>query len=335
MTSPNQTAIVEDHVDDALANGAKALTGGKRVEGPGDYFEPTVLVDVDHSMKVMRDETFGPVVGVMKVRDSEEALRLANDTRYGLSGSVFGEKERAERVARRVECGAVNVNDVLVNLPRHGRADGRLEGVRDRLPPRRVRDQEVLPRPSRSWSPASAASASRSGSRTPRPAAAWSTGSRRRSMRGTSSGGWGCAAGLEGVCGRESYPSTKSSLARRRSRTPERVLELTLKRVSTPSGPSPTVRVAREGVQEPAMRRMSAESCADPAICLVARHRRAPYTMTRRASSPFRARDSSIAPSGAVSRPPLRARPPSLRHQTPTLSSTPVASLSSWPTATT
>jgi betaine-aldehyde dehydrogenase len=115
MTSPNQSAIVEDHVDDALASGARALTGGKRVEGPGDYFEPTVLVDVDHSMKVMRDETFGPVVGVMKVRDSEEALRLANDTRYGLSGSVFGEKVRAEQVARRIECGAVNVNDVLVN----------------------------------------------------------------------------------------------------------------------------------------------------------------------------------------------------------------------------
>jgi betaine-aldehyde dehydrogenase len=115
MTSPNQTAIVAGQVDDALANGARALTGGKRVEGPGDYFEPTVLVDVDHSMKVMRDETFGPVVGVMKVRDSEEALRLANDTHYGLSASVFGEKERAERVARRVECGAVNVNDVLVN----------------------------------------------------------------------------------------------------------------------------------------------------------------------------------------------------------------------------
>jgi betaine-aldehyde dehydrogenase len=115
MTSPNQTAIVEDHVNDALSSGARALTGGKRVEGPGDYFEPTVLVDVDHSMKVMRDETFGPVVGVMKARDAEEALRLANDSRYGLSGSVFGQKERAERVARRVECGAVNVNDVLVN----------------------------------------------------------------------------------------------------------------------------------------------------------------------------------------------------------------------------
>ena len=107
MTSPNQTAIVEDHVNDALANGARALTGGKRVDGPGDYFEPTVLVDVDHSMKVMRDETFGPVVGVMKVRDSEEALRLANDTRYGLSGSVFGEKRpgRAGRAPGRVRRG--------------------------------------------------------------------------------------------------------------------------------------------------------------------------------------------------------------------------------------
>ena len=115
MTSPNQTAIVEEHVNDALAAGAKALTGGKRIEGPGDYFEPTVLVDVDHSMKVMRDETFGPVVGVMKVRDAEEAVKLANDTPYGLSGCVFGERERAEQVARRVECGAINVNDVLIN----------------------------------------------------------------------------------------------------------------------------------------------------------------------------------------------------------------------------
>ena len=120
MTSPNQTAIVEDQVDDAIANGARAMTGGKRVDGPGDYFEPTVLVDVDHSMKVMRDETFGPVVGVMMVRDSEEALRLANDTRYGLAASVFGEKERAERIARRVEAGSVNVNDVIVNMAAMG-----------------------------------------------------------------------------------------------------------------------------------------------------------------------------------------------------------------------
>ena len=115
MTSPNQRAIVEAQVEDALAKGAKAMTGGKRVEGPGDYYEPTVLVDVDHSMTVMRDETFGPVVAVMKVRDSEEALRFANDTRYGLAASVFGEKERAEKLGRRIEAGAVNINDVIVN----------------------------------------------------------------------------------------------------------------------------------------------------------------------------------------------------------------------------
>jgi betaine-aldehyde dehydrogenase len=116
MTSPNQTAVVEEQVEDALANGARALTGGRKVEGPGDYYEPTVLVDVDHSMKVMRDETFGPVVCVMKVGDSEEALRLANDTRYGLAASVFGERTRAERIARRIEAGAVNVNDVITNF---------------------------------------------------------------------------------------------------------------------------------------------------------------------------------------------------------------------------
>jgi acyl-CoA reductase-like NAD-dependent aldehyde dehydrogenase len=116
ITSPNQRSVIEDHVDDALANGARAVTGGKAGEGPGDYYEPTVLVDVDHSMKVMRDETFGPVVGVMKVRDSEEAIRLANDTRYGLAASVFGEKNRAESVARRIEAGSVNVNDVISNM---------------------------------------------------------------------------------------------------------------------------------------------------------------------------------------------------------------------------
>jgi acyl-CoA reductase-like NAD-dependent aldehyde dehydrogenase len=116
MTSPNQTAIVEDHVEDAVATGARALTGGKRADGPGDYYEPTVLVDVDHSMKVMQEETFGPVIGVMKVRDEEEAVRLANDTRHGLSGSVFGAKRHAEQVARRIECGSCNVNDVMVGF---------------------------------------------------------------------------------------------------------------------------------------------------------------------------------------------------------------------------
>ena len=75
-----------------------------------------MITEVDHSMKVMVDETFGPVVGVMKVRDADEAVRLANDTRYGLSGYVFGKTAEAEAVARRLEVGAACVNDVLVNF---------------------------------------------------------------------------------------------------------------------------------------------------------------------------------------------------------------------------
>jgi betaine-aldehyde dehydrogenase len=75
-----------------------------------------VLVDVDHSMEVMREETFGPVVGVIKVRDEEEAVRMANDSRHGLSGSVFGAKRHAEQIARQVECGVCNVNDVMVGF---------------------------------------------------------------------------------------------------------------------------------------------------------------------------------------------------------------------------
>jgi acyl-CoA reductase-like NAD-dependent aldehyde dehydrogenase len=116
MTSPAQVGIVEDHVEDARRAGARILTGGKRRDGDGDWYEPTVIADADHSMKVMREETFGPVVPVMKVADAEEAVRMANDSSYGLSASVFaGDNETAERIARRIECGAVNVNDVLNN----------------------------------------------------------------------------------------------------------------------------------------------------------------------------------------------------------------------------
>ncbi len=83
---------------------------------PATGIAPTVLTDVDHSMKVMRDESFGPVVGIMKVRDADEAVRLANDSRYGLAASVFGSKREAEAVARRLEVGTANVNDVLVGF---------------------------------------------------------------------------------------------------------------------------------------------------------------------------------------------------------------------------
>ena len=116
MTSPTQTEIVSDHVEDARAAGARILTGGKRREGAGDFYEPTVIADADHSMKVMRQETFGPVIPVMKVSDAEEAVRLANDTTYGLGGSVFaGDAKEGERIARRVEVGACDVNDVVAH----------------------------------------------------------------------------------------------------------------------------------------------------------------------------------------------------------------------------
>ncbi|HYH60252.1 MAG TPA: aldehyde dehydrogenase family protein [Solirubrobacterales bacterium] len=116
MTSPAQIDIVSDHVEDAREKGARILTGGKRKDGAGDWYEPTVVADADHSMKVMRDETFGPVVGVMKVKDAGEAIRMANDTRYGLSASVFsGDVDKAEKVAEQLEVGAANINDALVN----------------------------------------------------------------------------------------------------------------------------------------------------------------------------------------------------------------------------
>src|SRR5262245_16872527 len=90
FTSPRQIDIVERHVDDARARGARVLCGGRRQgDGPGLFYEPTVLAGVDHSMLVMQEETFGPVVPVMAVHDAEEALRLANDSRSGLNASVW------------------------------------------------------------------------------------------------------------------------------------------------------------------------------------------------------------------------------------------------------
>jgi len=113
---PPQLDIVEDHVRDAVDKGARVLTGGKRAEGAGRYYEPTVLVDVDHTMKCMTDETFGPTLPIMKVRGAEEALRLANDSPYGLAASVWTrDAARGEDVARRVEAGAVCVNDAQIN----------------------------------------------------------------------------------------------------------------------------------------------------------------------------------------------------------------------------
>jgi acyl-CoA reductase-like NAD-dependent aldehyde dehydrogenase len=116
VTSPPQSDIVERHVKDAVANGARVLVGGGRRDENGHYFEPTVLVDVDHTMACMREETFGPTVPIMKVGDTEEAVRLANDTPYGLQASVWTKDvAKGERLARRIEAGSVTVNDAQVN----------------------------------------------------------------------------------------------------------------------------------------------------------------------------------------------------------------------------
>jgi succinate-semialdehyde dehydrogenase/glutarate-semialdehyde dehydrogenase len=111
-----QLAVIERHVRDAVAKGARVLAGGRRnPEWPGLYFEPTVLVDVSHDMDVMREETFGPVLPIMRVRDEDEALRLANDTRYGLNASVWTrDRRKGARLARALESGSVVVNDCMV-----------------------------------------------------------------------------------------------------------------------------------------------------------------------------------------------------------------------------
>jgi len=97
-------------------DGQEGAVGGHRRPGDGRFFEPTVLVDVDHSMQIMREETFGPTLPIMKVADTEEALTLANDSDYGLQASVWtGDVERGEQLARRIQAGVVCVNDAQVN----------------------------------------------------------------------------------------------------------------------------------------------------------------------------------------------------------------------------
>jgi acyl-CoA reductase-like NAD-dependent aldehyde dehydrogenase len=103
-------------VRDAIDKGARALVGGRRGAGPGDFYEPTLLVDVDHTMDCMTEETFGPTLPVMKVRNADEAVRLANDSRYGLQASVWTkDAAKGERLARMIETGVVSVNDAQVN----------------------------------------------------------------------------------------------------------------------------------------------------------------------------------------------------------------------------
>jgi acyl-CoA reductase-like NAD-dependent aldehyde dehydrogenase len=110
-----QLATVESHMQDAISHGARILTGGKRLATLGaNFFAPTVLAGVTHDMRIMREETFGPVLPIMSFEHDDEVVHLANDSEYGLAASIFTrDSKRGERLAPRIQAGTVMVNDVL------------------------------------------------------------------------------------------------------------------------------------------------------------------------------------------------------------------------------
>ena len=125
LTRKPQVAVLQGQVNDAVAKGARLIAGGKVTSGAGYYFEPTVLVDVDHSMKVMMDESFGPIIGIQKVKDDAEAITLMRDTPYGLTSAVYTpDRGRAERIMADMDSGTVYWNccdRVSPNIPWSGR----------------------------------------------------------------------------------------------------------------------------------------------------------------------------------------------------------------------
>ncbi len=124
-----QMDIIESHMADATAKGAKVLVGGQRnPKFKGFFFEPTVVVDVDHDMELMRSETFGPIVAIQKVKDEAEALALANDSDLGLSGNVWTQDlDKGAAIGARMETGSVSVNDIAVT---YGVAEAPFGGVK-------------------------------------------------------------------------------------------------------------------------------------------------------------------------------------------------------------
>jgi acyl-CoA reductase-like NAD-dependent aldehyde dehydrogenase len=115
MTNERQLQIVEEHIGDALERGAQVRTGGHRLDiSQGWFHQPTVVTGVDHSMKLMREETFGPVLPIMKFKTEEEAIRLANDSIYGLTASIFTRDiSRGKRLAEQIDAGTVMINEVV------------------------------------------------------------------------------------------------------------------------------------------------------------------------------------------------------------------------------
>ncbi|HKW19519.1 MAG TPA: succinic semialdehyde dehydrogenase [Terriglobales bacterium] len=115
MIHERQLRVVEQHIEDAIAKGARVLTGGKRlIELGRNFYAPTVLADVTHDMRIMREETFGPVLPVMPFTTEDEAVHLANDSEYGLSASIWTRNRiRGEALARELAAGTVLVNDTV------------------------------------------------------------------------------------------------------------------------------------------------------------------------------------------------------------------------------
>ncbi len=131
ITMPGQLDIIESHIKDAVEKGAIILRGGKRPEDKKDgyWFEPTVLENVDHSMKIITEETFGPVLPLLKFKNIDEAIKMANDTKYGLSAYVFSSSiKRARQVAERLEAGTVMINSPLYT---HSMAETPWGGIKE------------------------------------------------------------------------------------------------------------------------------------------------------------------------------------------------------------
>ena len=156
MTNERQLNIVEDHIQDAVEQGARVETGGRRVENTDGWFhEPTVVTNVGHSMELMRDETFGPVLPIMRFKSDDEALRLANDSIYGLTASVFtSDIARGRRLAEQIDAGTVMINEVVythaiaqtpwggVKQSGYGRTHGRL-GLLELVTPQHIHVNRV------------------------------------------------------------------------------------------------------------------------------------------------------------------------------------------------
>jgi acyl-CoA reductase-like NAD-dependent aldehyde dehydrogenase len=127
LTRPQQMEVLDAHVADAKAKGAVLHTGGHRLPGPGNWYAPTVFSHVNHDMELMREESFGPIIGIQKVSGDEEALRLMNDTRYGLTAGVYTpDGERAQRLLGSVHAGSLYWNccdRVSPRLPWSGTGD--------------------------------------------------------------------------------------------------------------------------------------------------------------------------------------------------------------------